>query len=68
MSETLCNRTKQSVRTLWVSFALTALNRRPCFRPSMVRRKPKTWAAVIFADHSLDLIVFRIILIHNRLG
>ena len=34
-----CKRTKPPARTLWVSFALEALSRRPCFWPAMVRRK-----------------------------
>ena len=57
LSETLCNRTKQSVRTLWGLFALTALSRRPCFRPAMVRPKTRKWSAFIFADHVLDPIL-----------
>ena len=49
----LCIRTKQSVRTLWGLFALTALSRRPCFWPVMVRHKTKKWSAGVFADHVL---------------
>ena len=49
----LSPRTKQPARTLWVSFAPAALNRRPRFRPAMVRPKTRKWSALIFADHVL---------------
>ena len=53
----LSPRAKQPARTLWVSFAPAALNRRPRFRPAMVRPKTRKWSALIFADHVLTPIL-----------
>ena len=59
----LSPRTKQPARTLWVSFAPAALNRRPRFRPAMVRPKTRKWSALIFADHVLSPISYLISII-----
>lgn len=65
-SAQLSPRTKQPARTLWVSFAPAALNRRPRFRPAMVRPKTKKWSALIFADHALTPISYLISHIHHH--